>query len=90
MLLSHLVHLLGGLLHPFRRALVGHSYLQDAAGGGAGLSPLVDLAVEQGAVGTVLSTDGEDNDVFGFITALPLRYLAQEHQCAQVGGWVDR
>lgn len=66
----------------FRRALVSHSYLQDAAG--AGLSQFVDLAVAQGAVGTVLSTDAEDDAVFGFVTALPLRYLARENQCAQV------
>lgn len=66
----------------FRRALVSQSYLQDAAG--AGLSPFVDLAVAQGAVGTVLSTDAEDDAVFGFVTALPLRFLAREHQCAQV------
>lgn len=66
----------------FSRALVGHSYLQDAAG--AGLSKLVDLAVAQGAVGTVLSTDSEDGAVFGFVTALPLRYLSREHQCVQV------
>lgn len=69
------------LLH-FSRALVGHSYLQDATG--AGLSSLVDLAVTQGAVGTVLSTDSEDGAVFGFVTALPLRYLSKEHQCVQV------
>lgn len=61
---------------------MSHSYLQDAVG--AGLSNLVDLAVAQGAVGTVLSTDGEDNDVFAFITALPLRHLARDNQCAQV------
>lgn len=67
---------------PFRRALLAHSYLQDAAG--AGLSPLVDLAVAQGAVGTVLSTDAEDDAVFGFVTALPLKYLAKEHECVQV------
>lgn len=66
----------------FVRALVGHSYLQDATG--AGLSALVDLAVAQGAVGTVLSTDAEDGAVFGFVTALPLRYLAKENPCAQV------
>lgn len=64
------------------RALVGHSYLQDATG--AGLSALVDLAVAQGAVGTVLSTDADDGAVFGFVTALPLRYLAKENPCAQV------
>lgn len=66
----------------FSRALVGHSYLQDAAG--AGLSQLVDIAVAQGAVGTVLSTDADDGAVFGFVTALPLRYLARENECVQV------
>ncbi|CAB1119362.1 unnamed protein product [Ectocarpus sp. CCAP 1310/34] len=63
------------------RALLAHSYLQEAAG--AGLSPLVDLAVAQGAVGTVLSTDADDDPVFGFVTALPLKYLAKEHECMQ-------
>ncbi|CAN0272415.1 unnamed protein product, partial [Ectocarpus sp. 8 AP-2014] len=63
------------------RALLAHSYLQEAAG--AGLSPLVDLAVAQGAVGTVLSTDADDDAVFGFVTALPLKYLAKEHECVQ-------
>lgn len=63
------------------RALVTHSYLQDATG--AGLSALVDLAVAQGAVGTVLSTDGEDDAVFGFVTALPLGHLAEDNECAQ-------
>ncbi|CAN0012539.1 unnamed protein product [Scytosiphon promiscuus] len=63
------------------RALVGHSYLQDAAG--AGLSPLVDLAVAQGAVGTVLSTDADGDAVFGFVTALPVRHLARENKCMQ-------
>lgn len=64
------------------RALVAHSYLQDAVG--AGLSELVDIAVAQGAVGTVLSTDSEDGAVFGFVTALPVRHLSREHQCVQV------
>ncbi|CAM9859453.1 unnamed protein product [Pylaiella littoralis] len=63
------------------RALVSHSYLQDATG--AGLSQFVDLAVAQGAVGTVLSTDAEDDAVFGFVTALPLRFLARDNQCAK-------
>ncbi|CAN0117555.1 unnamed protein product, partial [Ectocarpus fasciculatus] len=63
------------------RALLAHSYLQEAAG--AGLSPLVDLAVAQGAVGTVLSTDAEDDAVFGFVTALPLKHLAKEHECVK-------
>ncbi|CAM9567119.1 unnamed protein product [Ascophyllum nodosum] len=64
------------------RSLAAHSFLQDAAG--LELSPLVDLVVAQGAVGTVLSTDGEDDDVFGFVTAMPLRYLARDNRCAQV------
>lgn len=66
----------------FVRALVGHSYLQDATG--SGLSALVDLTIAQGAVGTVLTTDAEDGAVFGFVTALPLRYLAKKNPCAQV------
>lgn len=77
-----LVSLLLSSLSPFRRALVSHSYLQDATG--AGLSQFVDLAVAQGAVGTVLSTDAEDDAVFGFVTALPLRFLARDNQCAKV------
>ncbi len=62
---------------------MAHSYLQDATG--AGLSELVDVAVAQGAVGTVLSTDADDGAVFGFVTALPLRYLAREKECVRVG-----
>lgn len=69
------------------RSLVAHTYLQDAAG--SGLSPLVDLVVAQGAVGTVLSTEGEDDAVFGFATALPLRYLARDNQCAQASASCD-
>lgn len=62
---------------------MSQSYLEDAAG--AGLSPLVDVAMAQGAVGTVLSSDGEDDDdVFAFITALPLRYLARDNDCVKV------
>ena len=45
---------------------------------------MVDLVIAQGAVGTVLTTDAEDGAVFGFVTALPIRYLAKENPCAQV------
>ncbi|CAM9425659.1 unnamed protein product [Chrysoparadoxa australica] len=58
------------------RALVDHFLPPSAlevAIGGVNLSELVDLILNQGAVGTLVIQEGGD-DVFAFITALPLQF----------------